>query len=302
MSLPGRELIFMNHSTLPLVLALTTLCSPLLLPASAQESAVSPISTERPTSGYSPDVIPGGSLQVENGTGLNLQRRQFTADLPENFLRVGFFDRFEVRYQASNLLYSSQVAPGSSQWQTADTQVSGKLLVGRPNGLLPRSAVLSLNIPTGAPAQTSASYVKTERISKSGSPIIASNFVDDPGTALIWTQSLPHGWSLNEDAIATLTTLNHARRPTWAPSVLAGKALNAKVSLFAECAPVVMQNDSRVWLVDGGFAILRRATQQIDFRSGYLKDNAGIHTLLSVGFSIRRNNLFKPFRSVPITR
>jgi hypothetical protein len=282
MSLPGRELIFMNHSTLPLVLALTTLCSPLLLPASAQESAVSPISTERPTSGYSPDVIPGGSLQVENGTGLNLQRRQFTADLPENFLRVGFFDRFEVRYQASNLLYSSQVAPGSSQWQTADTQVSGKLLVGRPNGLLPRSAVLSLNIPTGAPAQTSGSY--------------------DPGTALIWTQSLPHGWSLNEDAIATLTTLNHARRPTWAPSVLAGKALNEKVSLFAECAPVVMQNDSRVWLVDGGFAILRRATQQIDFRSGYLKDNAGIHTLLSVGFSIRRNNLFKPFRSVPITR
>jgi hypothetical protein len=282
MSVPERELFFMRRFTLRLVLALCTISSPLLLPASAQESSVSPISTERPTSGYSPDVIPGGSLQVENGTGLNVQRRQFTADLPENFLRVGFFDRFEVRYQASNLLYSSQVAPGSAQWQTADTQLSGKLLVGRPNGLLPRSAVLSLNIPTGGPAQTSGSH--------------------DPGAALIWTQSAPHGWSINEAANATLTTLNGARRPAWAPSVLAAKAVNAKVSLFAECAPIVTQNDTTVWLVDGGFAVLRRATQQIDVRTGYLKDSAGVHTLLSLGISMRRDNLLTLFRSSPIVK
>jgi hypothetical protein len=272
----------MNRFATTLILALSAVSSPLLVPASAQDSAVSPISTERPTYGYSPDVIPGGSLQVENGTGVNIQRHQYTADLPENFLRLGFFDRFELRYQASNALFSSQAAPASPRWQTADTQVSGKVLIGRPNGLGPRSAVLSLNIPTGGPAQTSGSH--------------------DPGAAVIWTQSAPHGWSVNEVAIATLTTLNGARRPTWAPSVLAAKAVNAKVSLFAECAPVVMQDDSRVWLVDGGFAVLRRPTQQIDVRTGYLKDSAGVHTLLSVGISARRDNLLTLLKSGPIVK
>jgi hypothetical protein len=270
----------MNRLTLRLLVALCAACSSLFPTAFAQDSTVSPISTERPTAGYSPDVIPGGSLEIENGAGLNMQRKQFTGDLPESFLRLGFFDRFELRYQTSNTLYSSQITPALSQWQTADTQVSGKLLVGRPNGLLPRSAVLSLNIPTGTPAQTSGSY--------------------DPGAALLWTQSLPHGWSINEDAIATLTTLNGARRPNWAPSIATGRAVNARLTLFAECAPVIMQDDSRVWMMDGGIAVLRRATQQLDFRTGYLKDHAGVHTILSVGFSMRRDNLLKVFQAKPI--
>ena len=254
----------------------------LVFSASAQEAAVSPISTERPTYGYSPDVIPGGSLQVESGSGVNIQKEQFTADLPENFLRIGFFDRFELRYQASNALYSSRLTPGGSQWQTADTQVSGKVLVGRPNQLLPRSAVLSLNLPTGGVSQTSGSY--------------------DPGAALIWTQSAPHGWFINEVAVATLTTLHGARRPAWAPSVATGKTLSPRLTLFAEYAPVVTQDGSITSLVDGGFAVLRRATEQIDFRTGYLKDSAGVHTILSVGFSVRHDNLLKVFQAAPITR
>jgi hypothetical protein len=219
---------------------------------------------------------------MENGAGVSVQRKQLIGDLPENFLRLGLFDRFELRYQASNAMYSSRLTPGSPQWQTADTQMSGKVLVGRPNQLVPRSAVLSLNIPTGGVSQTSGSY--------------------DPGAALIWTQAPPHGWFINEVAIATLTTLNGARRPTWAPSVATGKAVSAKVTLFAECAPVVMQNGSATWLVDGGFTFLRQANQQVDLRSGYLKDSASVHTLLSVGFSVRRDNLLKVFQSAPITR
>jgi hypothetical protein len=272
----------MNRSALQLALALFAVFSPLPHPAFAQEADVSPISTERPTAGYSPDVIPGGSLQLENGADLSAQRKQFTADLPETLLRFGFFDRFEVRYQASNAFYASHSSTAQPKWQTADTQISGKALIGHPNGLGPRSAVLSLSIPTGGASETSGSH--------------------DPGAALIWTQAPPHGYFINEVAIATLTTLNGARRPLWAPSVAAGKALNAKLAVFAECAPTVLQNNAVTWLADGGFTFVRRATRQLDFRGGVLKDSTGVHTLISVGISVRRDNLLKTFQSAPITR
>jgi hypothetical protein len=48
--------------------------------------------------------------------------------------------------------------------------------------------------------------------------------------------------------------------------------------------------------------MLRRQTQQLDLKSGYLKDSAGVHTLLSLGISMRRDNLFMLFRSAPINR
>jgi hypothetical protein len=250
--------------------------------SSAQESTASPISTERPTAGYSPDVVPGGDFQTENGLGIEAQLHRAAVDLPENLIRLGVFDRYEVRFQSSDSLYQTQQPAGASRWQTTDIAISGKLLIGQPNTFSPRSGVLNLSVPTGGPSETSGSF--------------------DPGAALIWTQSLKHGWSFNEDAIATLTKLHGARRPVWAPSLYAGKGVNDKLSAFAELAPSVLQDRSTTWLLDGGFAWLASRNRQIDVRAGYFHDAAGCHTLLSLGISVRRERMLKLLESQPMLR
>jgi hypothetical protein len=237
--------------------------------ACGQEAPSASISTERPTAGYSPDLIPAGSLQVENGANVSFQRSQYMVDLPESLIRMGLTDRLEVRVLVSNMTYSSNVVGSENAMQTQDLAFSVKALVSGPNSYLPKSAVLSLSVPTGGPAQTSGSR--------------------DPSLSLIWTQSNAHGYFLNELAQATLTTLDGARRPLWSPSVAGGKALSESLGVFAEYAPNVLPDDSRSYIVDGGVALVHGKLQQFDLRTGYLKDSGGYHTLISIGYSYRRD-------------
>ncbi len=240
--------------------------------ARAQEAASPGISTERPTAGYSPDLIPSGSFQIENGAGVSLQRSSYVADLPESFLRYGIAKRVEVRFGTSDMTMAPKAAGLGMSMQSCDTNASLKFLVADANRIAPKSAVLSWSLPTGAASLTSGSY--------------------DPGGAVIWTQTNKKGYFANEELIATLTTLNGARRPIWSPSVAGGKALSESVSVFGEYAPNVLQDRSLTYLIDGGFAVVRHKLQQWDFRAGLLHDGEGYHTTLAVGYSVRGDRLF----------
>jgi len=233
---------------------------------------VESISTERPTVGWSPDVIPAGSLQAENGAGVSLQRRNYTADLPENLIRLGLARRTEVRFQTSDLVDQPAQASGVPSLQSSDVAVSAKFLLGGPGTIAPKSAILGISLPTGGVSLTSGSH--------------------DPSLALIWTQAFPHGYFLNQVVQGTLTTLYGARRPVWAPSVAGGRSLTSKVGAFAEYAPTLLQDRSLTWVVDGGLAYTRQTTQQIDVRTGFLHDSQGAHTLITVGYSRRFDRLF----------
>jgi hypothetical protein len=241
----------------------------------AQESAVPAISTERPTVGDSPDLIPADSLQIENGLGLSFQRAQYTLDLPESLIRYGVTEHLEIRFQTSDEVLQPQTTPGSASWQSMDPAVSVKALLGVPNGLRPRSGILALSFPEGGPTWTSGSY--------------------DPSATLIWTQALHKSYFLNEVAGATLTTLSGARRANWAPSIAGGRAFSESLTGFAEYAPTVLPNGQFEYVVDGGFALVRGKLTQIDVRTGYLRDSAGYHTLFSLGYSIRHDELFHGF-------
>lgn len=61
--------------------------------AVAQESPSPVISTERPSYGPSPDLIPRGSLQMESGAGVTWQSGTRVIDLPENMMRLGLTDK-----------------------------------------------------------------------------------------------------------------------------------------------------------------------------------------------------------------
>lgn len=241
-------------------------------PLEAQESSSPAISTERPTAGPSPDLIPRGSLQLENGAGLTRQSGASVLDLPENFLRIGLTDRMEVRFQASNIALRSTVPGGTSQIQSQDLVLSAKFLISGPNKITPKSAIVSLSVPTGGLGFTSDST--------------------DPTVDLIWTQAFRHGYFLNEVAQATLTTLSGARRPLWSPSIAGGRALSDTLTAFAEYAPNVLPDDSRSFLADGGFAVAHHNFQQWDLRAGLCHDSSGVHPSVMVGYSIRRDHFF----------
>jgi hypothetical protein len=248
-------------------------CAAMTTPGLAQNADLPSISTERPTVGYSPDVIPAGSFQIENGVGLNQQGGRYVADLPESLVRFGLTNRVEVRFLTSDALYQSSHPAGSDGLQSADVSLSTKLLVRGPNSALPKSAVLALNMPTGGSSFTSGSY--------------------DPSLTSIWTQAIPRGYFVNELAWVTLTTLNGARRAEWAPSVAFGRALSPKLTAFGEYAPTMVPGVCATHVIDGGFALTRGKLQQFDIRTGYLKDLLGSHALISLGYSIRRDDFLR---------
>ncbi len=235
----------------------------------AQEIESPAISTERPTVGDSPDLIPAGSLQFENGAGVSFQRSQFVGDLPETLMRLGLFERFEVRYMWSDEMYQKSPTPHVASFQTMDPAFSVKLGLGKANQVVPRSAIVALSLPIGGPKWTSGSY--------------------DPAATAIWTQTIRKKYFLNEVAGATLTSLAGARRPSWAPSVAGGRSLTGTVTAFAEYAPTVMPNGSLEYVVDGGFALVHKNLMQFDLRTGYLRDSGGYHTLITIGYSIRHD-------------
>ncbi len=239
--------------------------------ATEQVEVADPISTERPTVGPSPDLIPAGSLQIETGANLSTQGSDYVADLPESLLRIGVSKHWEVRLLASNMTYQPSHAVGASRLGTQDSGISTKVLISGPNSVLPKSALLNLSMPTGGKGITSGSY--------------------DPMLAMIWTQTIRHGYFLNEVAQATVTTYYGARRSIWAPSLAGGRSLTAHLTGFAEYAPTPLPDHTVPYAVDGGIAYVAGKLQQFDCRTGYTKDADGLHALISVGYSIRRDRL-----------
>jgi hypothetical protein len=248
----------------------------LALSADAQETQPSPISTERPTVGDSPDLIPGGSIQFENGAGVNFQRNQCIGDLPETLVRLGLSERAEIRFMTSDEVYQRSSAPHVASFQTMDPALSVKAGLGKANQIVPRSAILALSLPLGGPAWTSGSY--------------------DPAVTAIWTQTIGKKYFVNEVAGATLTTLAGARRASWAPSVAGGRSLSDTITAFAEYAPTVLPDGSLEHVVDGGFALVHKKLMQFDLRTGYLRDSGGYHTLVTFGYSIRRDGFLPRFK------
>jgi hypothetical protein len=211
---------------------------------------------------------------MENGAGASLQRSSQMADLPESLVRLGLTNRVEARFTTQNAVLALG-SIGGADIESADTAASVKALIAGPNTRLPKSAVLSLSLPTGSRAMTSGSY--------------------DPGLIFIWTQAFPHTYFINEVAGATLTTLTGARKASWAPSVAFGRSVSSAITVFGEYAPTVQTDSSVTHVVDGGFAVTRGKLQQFDARVGYMRDSQGDHALISVGYSLRRDHIFGEF-------
>jgi hypothetical protein len=240
-------------------------------PVPAPLAVLPAISTERPTAGYSPDLVPRRTVQAEYGINWSIQRGNVSTDAPESLVRVGLCDRAEVRFLTDNLVYQRSSAQSALHLQSQDAAISTKLLLSSANSVLPKSAIVSLTLPVGSKHMTSGSY--------------------DPSLVAIWTQALSHGYSVNEVAQVTLTTKDGARVLAWSPSIEAGRSLSGRLSIFAEFAPSIDAYQSFAYVADGGFAYSLSGSRQLDVRTGYARDAAGLHGILSLGYSIRYDRI-----------
>ena len=120
------------RSSLKVVILCGTSLGWLAAAAVAQETEVEPITTDRPTVGQSPDLIPGGSFQIENGVDFSVQRQRYDVDLPESLLRVGLTNHLEARFLTSDAVYRSSDASTAASLQSADAALGAKVLLAGP--------------------------------------------------------------------------------------------------------------------------------------------------------------------------
>jgi hypothetical protein len=75
----------------------------------AQTPQIPEIVTGRPDITESSTVIPLGSVQVENGLTWTRDQRTGAIDSPEMLVRMGLWERTEVRFTAPNYLAPSRL-------------------------------------------------------------------------------------------------------------------------------------------------------------------------------------------------
>jgi hypothetical protein len=260
-------------------IALSLLCLLPLPHVVAQSLEVAPIATDRPSVGTAPDITAARSFQIESGMNFAYSSRGHAADLPETLLRYRAGHHVELRFNSTNLIRPMDMSAGWPPMQAQDMAFGMKLGISPPNHMLPQTIVASLGVPTGSAAQSSGSY--------------------DPQAIAIWQQALRHGFAITEEVGFFRTLIDGKRQNNWNPSLFVSRAISGRLGWFAEYAPTTAANTATLHVVDGGFLFTPAPVSQIDVRVGYRNDPAGLHNLMSLGYSIRIDRLGRRF---PVVR
>ncbi len=236
------------------------------------------MATDRPSVGTAPDITGGGSLQFENGMNFAYSSKGYAADLPESLMRYGIGHHVELRFNSANLIRPMDMPAGSPFMEAQDMAFGIKVGLSEHNHILPQTVVASLGVPTGSAAQTSGSY--------------------DPQLIVIWQQTVRHGFSITEEVGLFHTSVDGSRQNNWNPSLFVSRAFSGKATWFAEYAPTVVADTATLHIVDGGILFTPTPVSQLDFRVGYQNDPAGLHHLISLGYSVRLDRLGRRYPEI----
>jgi hypothetical protein len=243
--------------------------------AFSQETAPSPLVTERPTLGPTTptlDLVPAGSLQIETGGGTSIQRNHFIADMPESYLRYGLTSRIELRFLNSNMVYQYSDQPGLDPIETGDSTVSAKISLAGANTFAPTIAIASLSLPVGREGMTSGGY--------------------DPSLLLAWSQTTHRGLSLIEAVQGSLTTVDGEWNKALIPILGAALPVSKKLAAFVDYAPNMILNPGMAYALDGGLSYARNDKQLFDVRTGYSRDCEGtLSRVFDIGYSYLRSGV-----------
>jgi hypothetical protein len=233
----------------------------------AQQSEPALITTDRPSVGTGTDVIPPGSQQVESGLTWAHSIATNAFDGPEALFRVGVINRVEFHLATSNMNGSV----GQSGMSFGDVAIGSKVNVSPSGSKWPVSVDGSLSFPTGSKALTSGGTDPTALVTVSHNFTSKLSFFSSGTLASLSTPGA--GRAVNSQLAADLG---------WCP--------NPKTCFFVEAAPFVSSaQGSSGYTLDGGMTWDLTRVVQLDWRLASTTQ-AGTHTtLLSVGYSRRRD-------------
>jgi len=234
------------------------------------------MSTDRPDTSDSTDVVGRGLWQVETGFSFEADSEggvsQNEIAVPLVMLRIGLHPRFEMRVSSEGLLSDVIRAPAGRVRVTgrSDVQVSAKWkLFTRPR----RCFVLALEPVVSLPA---------------GSDAFTSGGVD-PMLKFIIDRGLPGGFSVSANIVVSSDTDAGSRFTQQGTSASFSHALPRGWTGFAEIftSSALSRGGGRAWIVDGGASRPIGHRLQVDVSAGRGLSEPAPDWFIGAGFAVR---------------
>ena len=215
-------------------------------------------------------VVPKGSAQFENGFTWTDDHGEKTLGLPEGLLRLGIFERTELRIDVPNYLNGLNGLTAQSGFD--DVGVGVKQQFGPLPGGFDLSVIAGLSLPTGA-----------ERASSHGF---------DPYFKIPWSRDFEKGWSIGSMQSLFWYTENGRRNLTWEPTFFVAKEIAKPWEAFAEYGGDFAQRGEAEQIAHFGTAYLINPKHQIDFHFGFGLSHGAPTRFFAGGYSFRVDGLW----------
>jgi hypothetical protein len=243
----------------PLLLCLTALLlfSPI---GHAQDAPDAAVSTDRPSIGSGPDLVPVRRVIVESGVSWSVGQGNLMVDLPETLVRVGLSSRFELRSTPPNIQHDV------TNFQQQDAAVSAKVKLPSSEKW-PVSSIVGVSAPTGSNGVSSGEWDPSFLLT----------------TSHVWSPRLA---SFESGNVIWATNGANGRQPLTQMAFDGLWSTTSAVTSFVEWAPLYSPvPHSSGYTVDGGALWVLRRYVQLDLRVGRAVNDAQVRTVAGAGFS-----------------
>lgn len=259
--------------------------SPKATPWFEKAELTEPLVTDRPDFTESTDAIPRGHFQIEGGHTFTLDREGRTRSrghtAPETLLRVGVFDKFELRFGWEGYSWINERFPAESragrrimraEWSQggSDLYLGFKYKFWEQAGWRPHFGIIpALSAPSGSAGVSSGDA--------------------DPEIKLAWSYDLPHDLALSGNVNFAVPSEDGRRFFQPGASLSLGFPLLENVGGYveyfgfypnargADCAHAL--NGGATWRITDNF--------QIDWRAGFGLNEEADDFFTGVGFAFR---------------
>jgi hypothetical protein len=243
--------------------------APVVAIAGECPASASDIATDRPDVTNSSQVVPVGSLQVENGINITQHGGNDTLDGTNSRVRLGVAPCLEILVDLPN--YTSRLRGA------ADSGFSNIVpAVKWQFSSLPEQWNLSITAGAGLPIGAS---------SISGPGI-------QPYLQFPWSHEMGGGWGTSGMFTTFFSPSNPSNTETTEATFALEKKIGERATLFVEYVGDYPARGSSVELFNTGGEYLLTKTQQIDFHLAFGLNRNSPDTIVGVGYSFRFDNLF----------
>jgi hypothetical protein len=235
------------------------------------------MSTDRPDTSDSTDVVGRGLWQVETGVSFEADTESGVSQneiaVPLVMLRIGLHPRFEMRVSGEGVLSEVIRAPGLGRVRVtggSDVQVSAKWkLFTRPRRCFVLAIEPVVSLPAGSDAFTSGGV--------------------DPMLKFIIDRALPGGFSVSANIVLSSDTDAGSRFTQQGTSASFSHALPRGWTGFAEIftSSALTRGGDRAWIVDGGASRPIGHRLQVDVSAGRGLSRPAADWFIGAGFAVR---------------